>query len=146
MPISQSGGSLVTGSSIVDGTVSNADIASNAAIALSKLANLIGNPGDLISIETGTGSTYSLTTIAGQKVLVLVKGNVADNSTESTTTLTYNSVTKDTVKCDGDAGSNLPFTLGWTDVPGADTQTLSVQNSIVAVENVVWFIIKLQVA
>lgn len=146
MPSASSGGSLVTGASIVDNSISNADIATNAAIAQSKIANLIANPGTLISIETGSGTPYSLTTIAGQKVLVIVKGNVADNSSESTTTLTYGGVTKDTVKCDGDAGSNLPFTLLWTDIPGAGTADLAVANSIVAVENIVFVIIKLQVA
>lgn len=148
MPVFFGGAANVGSAEIVDGAIVNADINAAAAIALTKIASLIGNPGGLISIETTTGVTHSLTTVAGQKVLVFVKGDITDG-TGLTRTLTtqYNAVTKDTVLSMGGGGATVnPFAMHYTEIPGAATQNITVAASAGTLSNVVIMVIKLQVA
>lgn len=127
MPIATQAGSIVTGASIVDGSISNADISPSAAIALSKLASLVGNPGALISIEQTLGTTHSLTTIANQKVLVIAKGWYTGANDQMWLRMKYNGVSKDLVKTDALAsGINVCFTLMYMDTPGAATADITI--------------------
>lgn len=87
-----------------------------------------------LSIETTTGATHSLTTIAGEKVFVIAKGtcaNTAIGSTEDITiTIKYNSVVKDTVIFNpGNETDTVPFALIYTETPGAATQNITVQHT-----------------
>src|SRR3990167_456011 len=62
---------------------------------------LLGDPltvGNAFSIETTIGTTsatHSLTTVAGQRVIVWAKGNYTASSGSNTVYLKYNGVTKD---------------------------------------------------
>jgi len=83
-----------------------------------------------VVIETTTGVTHSLTTTAGQKVIVLVKGTMAVIGSTSSDNyyayLKYNAVTKDTALFGGGAERELPFALQYTETPGAGTQNITV--------------------
>lgn len=145
MPSVQGGGGLVSGSNIVDGTVADADIATNAAISLSKLSGLIGNPGSFISFDISTTGTYALTTLANERVLVLATCEVVGLSTNMTQTLKYNAVTKDTrIVRTGNSGFSGSCMLAYTEVPGAATQNITV-NSDASLSNSVIVVIKLKV-
>lgn len=87
-----------------------------------------------ITIETTTGTTHSLTTVAGEKVIVWAKGNIVwggDNN--GSATLKYNTVTKDTILYKQDSGSGsdweLPFAMMYTETPGAATQNITVEEA-----------------
>jgi hypothetical protein len=97
-----------------------------------------------ITIETTTGTTHSLTTTAGQKVIVWAKGNMTSgDSSLHTFTLKYNSVTKDTVTCDPSSSSEyLPFSLMYTETPGAGTQNITVESDV-SIGNVVIIVMKI---
>lgn len=146
MPVLQSGGSLVTTGSIVDGTILNDDIAAAAAIAQSKIAGMLGNSNDIVSIEVTVGTTHSLTTVAGQKVLVFAKGDITDGTgTGRTIALQYNAVTKDSVGSNtGGSATRSPFALMYTETPGAATQNVTVSTSGGSLANVVIVVVKLK--
>lgn len=129
MPLFTSGGSSVTSANIIDGQIIDADISSSAAIALTKLGIGGGTNSDVFSVEQTTGATHSLTTVANQRVFVLAKGACSGVVTV-TLTLQYNAVTKDTVTR-GIAGGDLiyPFALMYSEVPGAATQNVTINNS-----------------
>ena len=98
------------------------------------------------SVETTTGTTHALTTVANQQVLVSAKGVVVATSTVNTVTLKYNGVTKDTVTVGGTgAGTNLnsAFSLMYTETPGAGTQNVTVETSGGTLSNVVIVVQKL---
>lgn len=101
-----------------------------------------------VTIETTTGVTHSLTTTAGQKVIVWAKGQENWNSGSSpgtkTLTLKYNSVTKDTVAVSVDSGTSniVPFSLMYTETPGAATQNITVETSSGSISNVVIIVMK----
>ena len=112
------------------------------------IADLVANPAPFFSIETGTGTTYSLTTVANQKVVVFVSGQVTGASTGITATLSlkYNGVTKHTtvagVIASGDAS---PFALQYSEIPGAGTQNITVTTSAGTLSNVSIIVLKLLV-
>lgn len=124
------GASNISGSQIVDGTISNVDIATNAAIALSKISGLLADPGSLISIEAEAAASHSLTTVANQRVLVFARASASNVSAGEDATLTYNGVTKDTVHVDtGGSADWGPFFLMYTEVPGAGTHPVAINGS-----------------
>lgn len=96
------------------------------------------NNAGAITIETTTGTTHSLTTTAGQKVIVWAKGQTG----EATITLKYGGVTKDTVAC-SDGGDSwhatFPFALQYTETPGAGTADVVVSGG----SNVVIIVMKI---
>lgn len=149
MPVLNSGGSLVNSDNIVDGSILNADINGAAAIALSKLAGLVGEPGELISIETTAGATHSLTTDGKQQVLVIAVGtHPAASSTAETVSLNYNAVAKHTITID--VGSSFgserfPFTVMYLEKPAAGTQNITVTTSAGSIQDCVIMVIKLKV-
>jgi hypothetical protein len=101
-----------------------------------------------ISSETTTGATHSLTTTAGQRVIVWAKGNTVESGTTQNITLNYNGVTKDTVvHYDADSTANLkqPFALMYTETPGAATQNITVSTDNGTLANVVIIVQKFNV-
>lgn len=149
MPVLQSGGSLVTTGSIVDGTILNDDISAAAAIEQAKIAGIIGAATDIVSVEITAGTTHSLTTLAGQRVIVIAKGHVLLNGGpgSTVTTLAYNGVSKDTVTAGENSTSSTsyhPFCLLYTEIPGAATQNVTVTGSSYSPSNVKILVIKLK--
>lgn len=141
-----SGGGVVGSAQITDGAIVNADINAAAAIALTKLSGLVGNPGSFISIETTTGTTHSLTTVANQRVFVFAKGNVATGGgSNRTVTLAYNSVSKDIAAVLANTSAKESFALGYSEIPGAGTQNITVTIDADTIENVKIFVVKLMV-
>lgn len=99
-------------------------------------ARLFANPLNLlaflnakITVETTSGNTHSLTTTAGQRVIVFAKANKTGAITGSAAKLLYNSVLKDTVDF-ADAGVSenrrYPYTLMYTETPGAATANIEI--------------------
>lgn len=81
----------------------------------------------LFSIESTTSATYSLTTTAGQKVLVIAKGQIRIG----TMTLSYNGTVVDTTTVYGSNTIDLnAFTLLWTATPGAATADLVISGGL----------------
>lgn len=96
------------------------------------------------SVETTTGVTHSLTTVAGQTVLVFAKGNVATGSgSNRVVTLAYNGVSKDTVNVVSNTSAKACFALGYSEIPGAGTHDITVTISADTIENVKIFVTKL---
>ena len=141
-----SGGANVGSSQINDGAIINADINVAAAIAQSKIAGTLNGNTDIISVETTAGTTHSLTTVAGQKVIVWAKGSIAETTTTLTLTLKYNGVTKDTVvQTYNDTGaSSWPFALVYTETPGAATQNITIETTSGTINNPVIVVIKVK--
>jgi len=82
------------------------------------------------TIETSSGTTHSLTTLAGQKVIVWVKGYHLGNGNGSASVyLKYNSTTKDTVDFGNYNTNSFPFSLMYTETPGAGTQNITVEST-----------------
>jgi hypothetical protein len=95
-------------------------------------------------IETTSGATHSLTTIADQRVVVWVKGQFTGVSTDTTVTLSYNGVSKDTVLVDpSSSGDNVPFALMYTETPGAATADITVTTSGGSVADVKIIVLKI---
>jgi hypothetical protein len=113
-------------------------------------ARLFTNPSTLLdalrnAVEITSGVTHSLTTTAGQRVVVWAKGTRSGN-VDSTITLKYNTVTKDTVSFTSGGGSyypTVPFALQYTEIPGAGTQNITVETSGGSISNVVIIVIKI---
>lgn len=102
-------------------------------------ASWVANSG-AVTIETTTGTTHSLTTTAGQKVVVWAKGYDSHGVGSGTVNLKYNGATKDSVVNGNTSGStqNVPFALMYTETPGAATQNITVDggtslNSVVII-------------
>lgn len=96
------------------------------------------------TIETTTGTTHSLVTVADQKVMVWAKGWIDDGTgTERTVELKYNGVTKDTTVVQGSGSSTNPaFALMYTETPGAGTQNITVTTTGGTLMNVVIMVLK----
>jgi ethanolamine utilization microcompartment shell protein EutL len=101
----------------------------------------------LFTIETTAGVTHSLTTTAGQRVIVWVKGQLEPTgTTDNTITLAYNGVTKDTAIINLQsqaAGDTYCFAMMYTETPGAATQNITVTTSAGSLESVVIMVLKL---
>ena len=104
-------------------------------------ARLFVNPSTGPTIETTAGTTHSLTTIAGQRVIVLASGNPAGAAGAITINLKYNGVTKHSISSGSDSGTG-GFSLHYTETPGAATQNITVDTSAGSVANVVIIVIK----
>jgi len=110
-------------------------------------SNLASTLNDLITIETTTGVTHSLTTIAGEKVIVWAKGWDDRANTLGTINLKYNGVTKDTISAGGNGNSDtyVPFSLMYTETPGAATANITVTDGV-SLQNVVIIVLKIKAA
>ncbi len=121
-----SGGSAVTSSNIVDGEIVNDDINPAAAIAQSKIAGASGSNSDLFVIEQTNGTTHSLTTLANQRVLVIVSGDATTAGATHTIDVQYNGVSKSQVTIDVGSGSTSGWCTTYTEVPGAATHDITI--------------------
>jgi len=103
-----------------------------------------GNP---FVVETTTGTTHSLVTVAGQRVVVWAKGWLSADVNSQSVTLKYNSVTKDTITIDESdtAGGKIPFSLMYTETPGAATHNITVETTGGTLNNVVIIVFKINV-
>lgn len=115
---------------------------SDSKIATQKaVKTYIDSGGGFNASEVTTGATHSLTTIAGQKVIVFVKGNFSITSAGSQqvdVVLKYNAVTKDTVTVyNENVTTTRAFALMYTETPGAATQNVTVTSSTGTLANVV---------
>jgi len=100
---------------------------------------------EAVTIETTSGTTHSLTTLANQKVVVIVKGwlGPVTSNTTHTLTLKYNTVTKDTVQiCESSNLGRIPFCMQYTETPGAATQNITVETSGPILNDVVIIVMK----
>ncbi len=142
---------LPDASTVAEGIVEEATSAETiAGTAAGTLARLFVNPSNLmawfadkITVETTTGTTHSLATVAGQLVLVWAKGNNSAGAA-STITLKYNTVTKDTVTVGDNGGNAVPFSLFYTETPGAATQNITVEASAGTNLNVTILVVKIK--
>jgi hypothetical protein len=104
-----------------------------------------------VSSEVTTGTTHSLTTTANQRVVVIAKGDLGNVAeiTGYTVSLKYNGVTKDTVyiqmDTDGNANCASPFTLTYTETPGAATQNITVETTGATLSRVVIMVLKIRI-
>lgn len=121
-----SGGSTATSATIVDNEIVNADINSAAAIAQSKIAAQANNNTDIVSIESTSGTTHSLTTVAGQKVTVFAFFQWTGIGSGATLSLAYNAVTKHSMSVTGDNTWGHSGCLSYSEVPGAATANITV--------------------
>jgi hypothetical protein len=117
---------------------------SDVKIATQKAVRAYVDAGGLgTNITTATGTTLSLTTTASQRVVVWAKGDLTNSTGAATATITmaYNSVTKDTVKAKGSSiggGSYFaPFSLMYTEIPGAGTHDITLATDSGSLENCV---------
>lgn len=129
----------------------------NAAGALTRLARgavgrvltMVGNlpswqpvPASGVTVEAATGTSYSLTTTGSERVVVWVKGTIVRTTAQTaqaTISVTYDSVTKDSVTQLPENDSNARrenFALMYTEVPTAGTRTIAVSTSVGTLENV----------
>jgi hypothetical protein len=129
-----SGGSSVTSANIVDGEIVNADISPSAGIVQSKIAAQANANADIVSVEIGSATPYSLTTVAGQRVLVIASFNLTGGAGACTVDLQYNGVTKHSI-----ASMNNATTQGncmmYSEVPGAATANITIVPSAGSVSN-----------
>lgn len=83
-----------------------------------------------VSAETTADVTHSLTTTAGQVVVVWAKGVKTGDNDNHTITLAYGGVAKDTVTVNGNTSSDKhAFALMYTETPGAATEDITVTTS-----------------
>jgi hypothetical protein len=146
MGIFTGGGSQVGSAQINDGAIVNADVNAAAGIAQSKIAGNANAAGDIVSVETTAGVTHALTTLAGERVLVIAKGNLSDGTgTARTISLNYNGVAQDSVvTTGGGSATRIGFCLTYTAIHGADTQNITVTTTGGALENVDIMVLKLK--
>lgn len=97
-----------------------------------------------IAIETTAAATHSLTTTAGQKVVVWAKGHIVSGiDGQKTVTLSYNTVVKDTIIITSAGNNDYAFALMYTETPGAATQNITVEIDQGSIGNVVIIVMKI---
>lgn len=122
----------------------DAIVAAGAPAATTTTTGLVYLP----VIETTTGTTHSLTTVANEKVIVWAKGNVsytAAGAQNGDVLLNYNGVQKDIVRPYAEnITSNKAFALMYTETPGAGTQDITVTSTLGGLGNVVIIVLKIR--
>lgn len=115
MAFLQSGGTIVTSASIVDGSITNADVNAAAAIVASKLSGL---PYTTLTTKTSTGLATTVTTDAftGKKFLRVIY-NIPSFALVSDLFLQFN----------GDTGANYNSTIS---LAGGGASKLTAQTSM----------------
>lgn len=119
----------------------NEDISSIIAAGAPNATETTRGLSTLPIIETTNGTTHSLNTIAGQKVIVLVKGRISASS-PSDIKLNYNGIQKDIVNI-GVGSYPTSFSLMYTETPGIATNDITVTSSSATMSNVVIIVIKI---
>lgn len=98
-------------------------------------ADFFGSSG-YVQVFSATGTTLSITTIANQKVVVMVSGlQDSAGGTNPTISLLYDGVTKHSIV--NGQGNNTPFSLMYSESPGAGTKNITVTTSAGSLSNVV---------
>lgn len=86
-----------------------------------------------VTIESTSGATHSLTTIANQTVMVWASGQIHFNGSGAAKNiaLKYNGVTKHTYDVDttSSGGDRFAFSLMYTETPGAATEDITVEGT-----------------
>jgi len=99
-------------------------------------------------IETTIGTTHSLTTVADEKVIVWAKGTIViDPLSARTVSLKYDGTTKDTIAsvgCGAGGDMTVPFSLQYTETPGAGTKNITVTTSGGTLARVVIIVMKIK--
>jgi hypothetical protein len=125
-------------------TNSDVRIPTQKAIKAYVDANAVPNS---VSVESTASTTHSLTTIAGQTVMVLASGMAYFNGsgTQIDLALKYNGVTKHsyTIDTDGTGAEKYAFSMMYTEIPGAATANITVTASAGAISSVVIMVLKL---
>jgi hypothetical protein len=112
-------------------------LTSNGAGAAPTFQDAGGGGGGVV-IETTTGVTHSLVTTSGQVVVVWAKGSHTGSSGLQTIYLKYNGVTKDSVQSRQERSWQYnPFSLMYTETPGAGTNDVTVTTPFSTIEDVV---------
>ena len=148
MPLATSGGaSNIDTTKIVDGTIIDDDVASDAAILQSKIDGFAEDGNDLITIEPITSTTTSVTTDGSTKLLVLVTAQLRCNTSPGfyTITLSYDGVAKETKTIGYDGGANgnyMSLVCSYTETPAADTANIVLASSGGTLSNVRGYILK----
>lgn len=94
-------------------------------------------------IETTIGATHSLTTVAGQKVIVWAKGTQVGNASNTNISLKYNGVTKDSLTALDVSSDDQTFSLMYTETPGAGTANITVTTDQATLRDVVIIVMKI---
>lgn len=129
------------------GTIGVTQSASNNSTKLATTAYVdaqIPLVASVLTIETTTGVTHSLTTTASQKVIIWAKGIITDDANPQLT-LKYNGVTKDALSFNGTNSTSAyyPFSMMYTETPGAGTQNIVVGTSGGTLYQVVIIVMKI---
>lgn len=143
MPYFVGGGSAVGSAEITDGAIVDADVNASAAIAQTKLAGAIDADTDIVKVEVTSGTTHALTTVAGQRVVVLASFTPDGAAGIANVNLKYNGVTKHTMSV-GTNNDNTGMTLMYTEVPGAATQNITVDASAGTIGSCVIMVFKIK--
>lgn len=147
MPTVTGGGaSNISSDQITDETIANVDVAVNAGIEQHKIEPSQMDNTDLIAFESTDGVSHSLTTVAGQRVLVRVTGNVNVTNAVATVTVLDNGVSKQTVNAGGTGAGGSQragFAMEYTELRGAVTANITVTTSIGSIENCIITVTKL---
>jgi hypothetical protein len=144
MKIGQGGG-VVGSAQITDGAIVDADVNAAAAIAQSKIAASLNGNTDLITTEVGLTDTLSVTTVAGQRLIVLANFNLTGGAGACTCDLKYGGVTKKTINAMNNATQTGSF-MEYTEIPGAGTANIQIVPSAGSVTNATILVIKLRSA
>jgi hypothetical protein len=96
----------------------------------------------LPTVETTAGATHSLTTTAGQKVIVWAKSDLSTVGGTTTVTLKYDGVTKDTISFDA-SGDTRSLTMMYTEIPGAATANIVLATDVGSLSNTVIIVMKI---
>lgn len=128
MAFLQSGGGVVGSAQITDGAIVNADVNAAAAIVQSKIAGTANGNTDIIAAESSYATTHSLTTVAGQRVLVFATFRPDGAAGLTTVELKYNGVTKHSASVGSNSDGQMVM-LMYTEVPGAATANITLTSS-----------------
>lgn len=128
------------------GTIAVTQSAGDSSTKIATTAFVAAAAG-VLTIETTSGTTHSLTTTAGQRVMVWAKCSVeGGTSGDITVTLAYNSVAKDTATGDDDnitANFKYPYALMYTETPGAATANITLSTSFGSIVQPVIMVLKI---
>ena len=94
-----------------------------------------------MTFQSTAGTTLSVTTVAGQQIMVFARGRNSGSAGNGTASLKYNGVTKDSVAITSQA-TPTPYTLFYTEVPGAGTHDITLETDVGSINNPMIMVIK----
>lgn len=143
MAFLQSGGGVVGSAQITDGAIVNADVNAAAAIVQSKIAGTANGNTDIIAAESSYATTHSLTTVAGQRVVVIASVRPDGAAGLVTVSLQYNGVTKHSTVVGSNSDGQM-VTLMYTEVPGAATANITLTTTAGTLDEPCIMVIKMK--